>query len=191
MTSSSLQTQNEKSASAIALLRAMQFGGVKFLRYFTVDVCNNIRCKVKPVDQLLSTLTNEGSSSSSSSSSGLDYQVSIAEVCYGGLPSYADYMIDGTGLSARNVLTIQPDLNSFRNLPYASKSAIVMGNLVDQYTNEPSPFDTRGLLSKVIQDAAEKHNIAFVSIILFCRFIFNFTFKKTKEAMNSQSKNRN
>ncbi|OEU23650.1 glutamine synthetase/guanido kinase, partial [Fragilariopsis cylindrus CCMP1102] len=56
---------------------------------------------------------------------------------------------------------IQPDLTSFRILPYAPKSAIVMGNFYDQYTKEPSPFCTRSLLGKVVHDAVEKHNITF------------------------------
>jgi glutamine synthetase len=144
----------EKSAYSTALLRSLQFSGVKFLRYFTIDLCNNIRCKVKPIDHLL----RAGDVS-------LEHQVSIAEVCYGGLPFYADLMIEGTGMTARNVLRIEPDLSSFRNLPYAKKSAVVMGNLIDQYSNEPSPLCTRSLLRKVIQEAKEKHNIAFVSIM--------------------------
>ena len=142
------QRKDEKSAYATALLRSLQFSGVKFLRYFTVDICNNIRCKVKPVDQLLKSET-------------LDNQVSVAECCYGGLPPSADILIEGTGMmSARNVLTIQPDLQSFRNLPYAPTSAVVIGNLIDQYNNEPSPLDTREVLSRMVRYAAEKYNIS-------------------------------
>lgn len=144
--------QAQVSAHTTALLRSLHFSGVKFLRYFTVDVNNNIRCKVKPVDYLL---RNPGTD--------LDSQVSIAEVCFAGLPFYADYMIEGTGITAQNVLKLQPDLGSFRILPYAQKSAVFMCNLFDQYSNDPSPICTRGLLSKVVQEAAEKHNISFVS----------------------------
>jgi glutamine synthetase len=148
--------ENQESAYATALLRSLHFSGVQFLRYFTVDVNNNVRCKVKPVDHLL----KNGNGTTT-----LDSQVSVAEVCFAGLPHYADHMIDGTGMNARNVLKTQPDLSSFRILPYAPKSALVMCNLLDQYSDEPSPLCTRGLLSKVVKEAAEKHNIAFVSSI--------------------------
>ncbi|KAL3928940.1 MAG: hypothetical protein SGBAC_012423 [Bacillariaceae sp.] len=71
-------------------------------------------------------------------------------------------MTPGTGLNARNVLTIQPDLASFRNLPYAPKSALIMGNLMShQHTGEQSPLCTRSLLQWVVQDAKETHNIGF------------------------------
>lgn len=145
--------QQVQSAYATALLRSLQFSGVKFLRYFTVDLYNNVRCKVKPVDQLLL----------QSSNISLEHQVSVAEVCYGGLPYSADVITPGTGLNARNVLIIQPDLTSFRNLPYAPKSALIMGNLMNQYTGEQSPLCTRSLLQRLVQDAKETHNIGFVS----------------------------
>jgi len=149
--------EDVSSAYATALLRSLHFSGVKFLRYFTVDVCNNIRCKVKPVDHLLLLQNNLNGAGVVT----LEHQVSIAEICYAGLPYYADAAVEGTDMTARNVLMIQPDLQSFRILPYASKSAIVMGNLMDQYTNELSPLCTRGLLGKVVREAKEKHNIAF------------------------------
>lgn len=137
------------SAYTTALLRSLKFAGVQFLRYYTVDACNNIRAKAKPIDRLLR--DNES----------LDNQVSIAEVCYAGLPHYADFMIDGTGMNAKNVLIVQPDLNSFRILPYAKKSAVVFGNSIDQFTNEPSPLCTRSVLGKVVNEAREEHNIVF------------------------------
>ena len=142
------------SAYTTALLRSLKFAGVQFLRYYTVDACNNIRAKAKPIDRLLR--DNES----------LDNQVSIAEVCYAGLPHYADFMIDGTGMNAKNVLIVQPDLNSFRILPYAKKSAVVFGNSIDQFTNEPSPLCTRSVLGRVVEEAKEKHNVVFVSGII-------------------------
>lgn len=88
-------------------------------------------------------------------------QVSIAAVCFAGLPYYADFMQQGTGMTARHVLKVQPDLSSLRILPYAPKTALVMGNALDQYTNQPSPYCTRGLLQRVLREAAEKHNTTF------------------------------
>ena len=144
----------QEAAYSTALLRSLQHGGVKFLRYIAVDVCNNIRCKAIPIDHLL---RNRGEAVT------LDCQVSVAEVCCGGLPFYADYIIGGTGLDARNVLIIKPDLFTLRVLPYAPKTACVLGTLCNQFTGELSPICTRGLLARVIQNAAEQHDIAFVS----------------------------
>ena len=147
------QANDVSSAYATALLRSLNSSGVRFLRYCTVDACNNTRCKVKLVEKLLSQPRPVT----------LNDQVSIAEVCHAGLPYYADVMIEGTGTTAKNVLILQPDLSSFRILPYAKKTAIVMGNSFDQFTNEPSPFCSRSLLGRVVREAREQHNIAFVS----------------------------
>ena len=167
-TTCSSNNQNSKdhdatSAYATALLRSLHFSGVQFIRYCTVDAFNNIRCKGKPVEHLL--LQQRGTSDGSTSS-GLEGQVGIAEVCYAGLPYYVDTAIDGTGMTAANVLILQPDLYSFRILPYSPKSAVVMGNSVDQYdAQKPSPFCCRSLLGRVVREAKEQHNIAFVSLI--------------------------
>jgi len=151
MSTTSNQENEVSSAYATALLRSLHFSGVRFLRYCTVDACNNVRCKVKPVDHLL---LQQGVTT-------LDDQVSIAEVCYAGLPYHADAMVEGTGLDAKNVLILKPDLNSFRILPYARKSAIVLGNSFDQFSNETSPLCTRSMLGRVVREAREHHNIAF------------------------------
>eukprot|EP00980_Cylindrotheca_fusiformis_P030854 scaffold25523_cov108-Cylindrotheca_fusiformis.AAC.1 len=78
----SSDANNKEAAVSKALLRNLHFHGVKFIRYMIVDLCNNIRCKVKPVKQLLL--------SSSSEDSLFDFQVSMAEINCGGLPNYAD-----------------------------------------------------------------------------------------------------
>lgn len=137
-------------AYTTALLRSLQFSGVKFLRYFIVDVFNNIRSKAKPIDILLK-----------KDVASLNQEVSMAEVCCGGVPFYADSMQPNTGLDARKVLSIQVDPASVRVLPYAPKSAIVLGDLIDQFTGEVSPLCTRSLLRRVVQRAALQHDIAF------------------------------
>ena len=68
-TTTNHNNQDESSAYATALLRSLQFSGVKFLRYATLDASNNLRVKVKLVDQLLK-----------QPNVSLNYQVSIAEV---------------------------------------------------------------------------------------------------------------
>mmetsp|Transcript_26765 Transcript_26765/g.63822 ORF Transcript_26765/g.63822 Transcript_26765/m.63822 type:complete len:514 (+) Transcript_26765:236-1777(+) len=147
---------NNESLAAIergyttALLRSLQFGGTKFIRYLTVDPYNNIRSKAVPIDTLLKRNV-----------SSLDQQVSVAEVCYGGLPSYADVMQEGTGIDARKVLALNVDPGSIRVLPYAPKTAVVMADLQDQFTKESSPLCTRSLLRRVIEGAATRHDIAF------------------------------
>ncbi len=142
----------EIAAYSLALLRSLQFNGVKFVRYFALDVCGNIRCKARPIDFLLS--------------KGIFHdQVAIAAVCFAGLPYYADFLIEGTGMDAKNVLKVQPDMSSFRILPYAPKTALVMGYVMDPSTNEISQLCTRGLLKNVVRHAAQKHNTAFVSYL--------------------------
>ena len=143
----------QEAAYSTALIRSLQHGGVKFLRYLTVDVCNNLRCKAIPIDYLL---RNDGIIAS------LNCLVSVATVCYAGLPFYADSIVQDSGMDARNQITIKPDLFTLRVLPYAPKTAMVLGTLHDQYSNELSPVCTRGLLKKIVKDAAEKQNIAFV-----------------------------
>lgn len=144
----------QEAAYSTALIRSLQHGGVKFLRFLTVDVCNNVRCKAVPIEYLLT--RNDGVVAS------LNCLVSVATVCYGGMPFYADIIVQDSGMDARNQIIIKPDLFTLRVLPYAPKTAMVLGTLHDQYSKELSPVCTRGLLAKIVKDAAEKHNIAFV-----------------------------
>jgi ureidoacrylate peracid hydrolase len=138
---------NEETATT-ALLCALQFAGVKFLRYMTIDAFNSVRCKAVPLHHL-------------SKSGRLSSQVSIAQVCFAGLPTYGDAVLEGTGLDARRVLRVQPDLSTLRILPYAPSSAVVLGTAWDSQ-NMISPLCTRGLLSRVVK-TAENHGIEFVS----------------------------
>ena len=121
-----------------------------------MDACGTIRCKATPIEVILAKKTFQN-------------QVSVAAVCIAGLPTYADMMIAGTGMDAKNVLKLQPDMSSLRILPYASKTAMIMSYAVDQYTNTISPLCTRGLLKRVVEEAAQKYNTAFVSTSFFRR----------------------
>lgn len=136
-------------AVTTALLHTMQFAGVKFLRYLAVDACNSIRCKAAPLHHL-------------QKSKRLDHQVAIAQVCFAGLPTFGDYMLESTELDASRILTVQPDIGTLRILPYAPSSAVVMGTAVDPTSNSVSPLCTRGLLSRVLE-TARQHGIEFVS----------------------------
>ena len=165
---------DETMLYAIALLKSLKYnGGIKFLRYLTIDVCNNIRCKVIPIDHLLqkaSECIDDEEDSDSSNNFSLNYQVSIATICYGGLPYYADSMITGTNITASNVVIIKPDISTLQvNLPYVKHTACVLGTIHDQYsnTNVPSPLCTRTILQNVINDAKRNHNIEFVSLHIF------------------------
>jgi len=84
----------------LALLRSLLHAKVPFLRFTAVDVCNNIRCKAVPLKELLDKIIQPQSSSSSSEdltcASPLDSLVSIATVCFAGLPSFGDITLDGT-----------------------------------------------------------------------------------------------
>ena len=138
------------NAVTTALLHTMQFAGVKFLRYMAVDSCNSIRCKAVPLHHLLKTKR-------------LDNQVSIAQVCFAGLPTFGDSVnSESTGLDASKVLTILPDVGSLRILPYAPTSAVVFGSAIDPISQTVSPLCTRSLLSRVVETARQQ-GIQFVS----------------------------
>jgi glutamine synthetase len=145
-------TTSIECAYTKALLRTLGSQGVQFLRYVTLDPYNTVRAKVVPISHLLKQNKQNVS---------LHRQCSFAAVCHGGLPSYADLALEGTGLSARNVLSVHADPETLRVLPYNQKSAIVMGTLHDQYDDQVSPYCTRSLLARLVQDAAIQHNIAF------------------------------
>ena len=144
-------TSAQEAAYTLALLYSLQAASVEFIRYLMVDVCNTVRCKAVPLNHLL----KNGSS--------LNYQVSVATVVMAGLPSFADSVLEETGLDASGLLTMQPDLSTMRVLPYARKSALVLGGLYDQGETR-SGLCTRGLLQRVAKRAKEEFGIAFVSL---------------------------
>mmetsp|Transcript_4443 Transcript_4443/g.6408 ORF Transcript_4443/g.6408 Transcript_4443/m.6408 type:complete len:498 (+) Transcript_4443:68-1561(+) len=147
-----ISTEDTIEATNNALLRSLKCAGVQFLRYVTLDPYNNTRSKAVPLKRLIK---------SNSTKNKLENQVSIAEVCYGGLPSHADILVPGTTVDARRVLAIKPDLNTLRILPYSKKTALVIGNVYDPSVNMISKFCTRGLLARVLETAEAEHGILF------------------------------
>lgn len=141
-----------------AILRSLRAAGIEFLRYTVVDAFNTIRCKAVPLKHTISLLPK---GSVTPSSSPLDNPVSIAEVCFAGLPTSTDVPVPSSNLDARNVLTLQPDFSSLRVLPYASKTAMIMCTAHNQKTRELSPLCTRGLLERVLHEAQEGMGIEF------------------------------
>lgn len=143
-----------------ALLRALKAADVQFLRYITLDAVSSIRCKAIPL------------SSIDKNCKSLDNRVSIAEVCFAGLPRHADVIVAATNLSAARVLVIRPDLETLRILPYASASALVFGTAHDQVTGRLSPLCTRGLLARLIETARDDFCLRFNvgAEIEFCLF---------------------
>jgi glutamine synthetase len=139
------------------LLNILKHASVEFLRFASVDISNNIRAKAVPIKRLI----KDKDECAVSVHPVLDNQVSIAKVCMAGMPSYNDVVIPGSGISAKDVLMIKPDLNSLKILPYSPKSAMVFGTMHDQRTGELSPLCSRGLLSRVIETANEKFGIGF------------------------------
>lgn len=140
---------HSRSTTITALLRALKAAGVEFLRYTTLDTGNSIRCKSVPL------------SSFDKNCSSLDNKVSIAEVCFAGLPRYADTVVSSTNLSAARVLVLKPDLDTLRMLPYAPKSAIVLSTAHDQLTGRLSPLCTRGLLVRLMETARQDFGLRF------------------------------
>lgn len=147
-----VETDETIAATNNALLRSLKSAGVQFLRYVTLDPYNNIRAKAVPLKRLIK---------STSAKNQLENQVSVAEVCYGGLPSHADVLVPGTTMDARRVLAIKPDLNTLRILPYSRKTASVIGNVYEPSMDKMSQFCTRGLLARVLETAKVKHGILF------------------------------
>lgn len=141
----------------MALLRSLRAAGVKFLRYATVDAYNTIRCKIIPLAHAR-LLQGDGKSSAVLP---MKSPTSIAEVCFAGLPAHADALVASSKLSAKNVLTLEPDFTSLRVLPYASKTAMIMCTAHNQRTGELSPLCTRGLLERVLQEASRDMGVQF------------------------------
>lgn len=141
-------SEQAASGNNKALLRALKAAGVQFVRYVTVDSSNTTRAKAVPLKRLLKSNNFNG-------------QVSVAELCYGGLPAYGDTMVDGSTVDTRRVLSVKPDMSSLRVLPYAKKTAMVMCSVLEPSTNHVSPLCTRGLLARVLETAATNHNLAF------------------------------
>lgn len=137
-------TAPNAAASSIALLRTLSHAKVKFIRYVTLDVAGNVRCKVIPVDYLRKHPAK------------LLDGVALAQVSVGGFPSYADHVLLGSGLNAVGSFHLRPDLATLRVLPYSPDSAIVLGNLSDE-----EAFCFRSLLQRVAERAFVEHNITF------------------------------
>jgi glutamine synthetase len=132
-------------ASSTALLRSLSFAKVKFLRYFTLDIGGNVRCKVIPIAFLRKCPSRllEG--------------VAIVKVSIGGMPSYADLILPESGLTAAGTLMLRPDLETLRVLPYSPDSAIVLGLLHED--DATCNVCCRSFLQRTVRDLLDKHNL--------------------------------
>lgn len=140
------------NGAVVSLLRTLQLFGVKFIRVSSVDLCNSVRCKAIPIKYILSKPNPEKE---------FPKLVSLAEVVMGGLPSYADALVPGSGLDGSRVLYLQPDLSTLRVLPYAPSHAWVFGSAQDLITGHVSPYCTRSLLARVKHMAAQDFGLEF------------------------------
>ena len=156
-----IYSRNKYRGCHSALLRSLSAAGVKFLRYAIVDAYNSMRCKVVPLSHAMKALRNHDRYVSSSLPSPMDHPVSIAEAVFAGLQIHVDHLVPSSNLTARNVLTLQPDFSSLRILPYAPATATIMCTGHNQYTRELSPLCTRGLLERVLQVAREDIGVEF------------------------------
>lgn len=84
-----------------SILLALRAAQVQFLRYAALDCANGIRCKAAPLKRLISNPET------------LNAQVCVAEVCFAGMPGFGDMILKDSGLSARNVLVLRPDLSKY------------------------------------------------------------------------------
>lgn len=158
-TSEYLRSTDEGCQAAI--LRSLRAAGVKFLRYTVVDAFNTIRCKTVPISHAMTKLPSRTQKNSAMKCRPLDNATYQAEICFAGLPSHADIIVPASNLTARNVLTLQPDFSSLRILPYAPQTAMVMCTGHNQQTKELSPLCNRGLLERVLQEARDGLGIEF------------------------------
>jgi glutamine synthetase len=143
-----LFSADEREAYSQALIRTLAYANVKFVRYLAIDLYNTPRCKALLVSQL-------------QKCAAVDNHVAIAKCVFGGLPSFADTLVDGSGLDASETVVFQPDLSTLRILPYSPSSAVVLGTLHDQKTRLLSSLCSRGLLQGIVRRAANDHKIAF------------------------------
>ena len=67
----------------------LKAAGVQFLRYTAIGASNTPRAKAVPIDRLLADPRQFYGGG-----------LSIAEVCFGGLPSYADHLVPESNLSS-------------------------------------------------------------------------------------------
>lgn len=143
-------------SSIAALLRVLSHAKVKFVRYFTLDIGGNVRCKVIPIDFL-----RKGKSNGTTGSTLLN-GVAFVKVCIGGFPYYADEIIADSGYTATGTVYLRPDLSTLRVLPYAPDSAIVFGTLHnDNIMHTASDLCCRSLLQRIIDQAKTKYQILF------------------------------
>eukprot|EP00977_Amphora_coffeiformis_P003152 scaffold586_cov155-Amphora_coffeaeformis.AAC.13 len=145
---SSALPMNERKAYIRAILRSLRHAGVKFLRFQALDAGNAVRVKAVPLAFI-------------EKSYDLDSQVAMAEVVFGGLPSFGDYLQEASGLDASKVLRLIPDIDTLRILPYATRSATMLCTLHDSIANDHSDLCCRSFLQKIVQEAKSEHNIAF------------------------------
>ena len=148
-----------------ALLYTLDYAGIEFLRFAVVDLSNILRTKAIPLTRLIH--IKSATNNNSNSHFNLNNKVTMAQVSVGGFPQYGDAILPETQLDAKKVLALHPDVSTLRILPYASKSAMVLCTLWENQnynsgiTPSISPFCTRSILSKVIQQAQREYNIGF------------------------------
>ena len=150
----STSTRQHVDSSITALLRVLSHAKIKFIRYFTLDIGGNVRCKVIPVDFLRKGKQNGACTFLKG--------VAFVKVCIGGFPYYADEILADSGYTATGTVYLRPALATLRVLPYAPDSAIVFGTLHnDNILQTSSDLCCRSLLQRIIDQAKTKHQILF------------------------------
>jgi Glutamine synthetase len=160
-----------------ALLNALLYSQVEFLRFASFDIVNNMRVKAIPVRNLVqsSKVVEISPFEEQPITSILNRRVCISKATIAASTSYSDDIVPETGLDTKDVLVLEPDISSLRILPYSPKSAIIFGTLHDHRSGDLSPFCTRGLLARVVETTQEKIGVGFVIgvEIEFCLIKFN------------------
>lgn len=131
--------QTNVLGAVVALRTALRAGGVKFLRFTTVDSGGQIRAKMLDLGQDAEAILSG---------------VAMVE-CTMALPVYGDCIPVGSGVSPAGVLMLEPDLATLQVLPWAPTQARVMGYFCQQDDRTVSPLCPRGALRGAVASAAE------------------------------------
>lgn len=154
-TTACLVSEPDTIGATIALVRALSFANVRFVRFFALDIGGQVRCKAIPLAHLQKHPEK------------LAQGVCLVEVCMGGLPSFGDVMQAASGMTAEGTLHLRPDLATLRILPYAPQSALVFGSLHNSMdhkkNNKPAVSDLccRSLLQRIVDQARQEQNLKF------------------------------
>jgi len=119
-----------------ALVRALRAAQVRFVRVITCSTSNVIRGKAANIDSIEGVLEH-----------GVGVTAGLPA-----LPVMYDSVVEASGLGPVGEIRLVPDWDTFQMVPYEPGHAQVIGDLL--LDGQPWPLDPRGILKRVIANAA-------------------------------------